>query len=61
MGIVVPPDKIEGIIKALTLFANMSREELNAMGKKSKCCAQKHLTRNANLSLVVNEINKILK
>lgn len=60
-GIVVPPDKIEGIIKALTLFANMSREELNAMGKKSKCYAQKHLTRNANLSLVVNEINKILK
>lgn len=60
-GIVVPPDKIEGIIKALTLFANMSREELNAMGKKSKCYAQKHLTRNANLSLVVNEINNILK
>ena len=60
-GIVVPPDKIEGIIKALTLFANMSRDELNAMGQKSKCYAQKHLTRNANLSLVVNEINKILK
>ena len=60
-GIVVAPNKIEGIIKALTLFANMSKEELNAMGKKSKYYAQKHLTRNANLSLVVNEINKILK
>lgn len=59
-GKIVSPDNIEAFIQGFNYFAELSKEELAVMGKKSRDYALKHLTREANLSLVVNTIKKAL-
>ena len=46
---------------AFKRFATLKVEERESMGKNSCNYALKHLTKEVNLGIIVNEINKILK
>lgn len=59
-GLVIEPDNLEAMTEALEHFASLSLEERTKMSDNSRNYAMKHLTREVNLSLVVNEIKKIL-
>lgn len=56
---VVPDDKV-ALIKGFKFFAEMALEERENMGKKSREYAMDHLTRDVNLSLVINSIKQSL-
>ena len=60
-GKTVVPDDKEALINGFRYFAGLSKENLERMGKKSREYAMKHLTREVNLSLVINSIKQILQ
>ena len=60
-GYAVPPDSIESFKQGFVFFANLKREELQSMGESSRRYAMKHLTRDANLKLVVDKIKEIIQ
>lgn len=60
-GYVVEPDNEEALADAFKRFATLKVEDRESMGKNSRNYALKHLTKEVNLGIIVNEINKILK
>lgn len=60
-GYVVEPDNEVAMADAFKRFATLKVEERESMGKNSCNYALKHLTKEVNLGIIVNEINKILK
>ena len=60
-GLVVEPDNEELMIDAFKRFSTLSVKERKEMSNNSRNYALRHLTREVNLGLVVNEIDKILK
>lgn len=60
-GYVVEPDNEEALADAFKRFATLKVEDRESMGKNSCNYALKHLTKEVNLGIIVNEINKILK
>ncbi len=60
-GKTVAPDDKEAFIKGFKYFAEMANYERENMGKKSRDYAMAHLTREVNLSLVINSINQLLQ
>lgn len=60
-GYVTKADDIEEFAESFRKIANHSNDELEAMGNNSRCFAEKKLSRKANLTLVCNEIDKILE
>ena len=60
-GYVVEPDNEVAMADAFKRFATLKVEDRESMGKNSCNYALKHLTKEVNLGIIVNEINKILK
>ena len=60
-GLTVAPDKEETMMKAFQCFAAKSREVRNMIGENSREYALKHLTKDVNLSLVINSIKQFLQ
>ena len=60
-GKTVVPDDKDAFIEGFKYFAGIAKDEREKMGKKSREYAMAHLTREVNLSLVVNTINKIFQ
>ena len=60
-GKTVVPDDKEALVNGFKYFAELTSEEREQMGERSREYALKHLTREANLSLVINSINNILQ
>lgn len=61
-GIAVPPDNKERLTKAFKTIAHMNVSDRNIMGRNGRSFALEHLTKEANLSIVVSEItNQIEK
>ena len=59
-GFSVKPDDIESIKEGFIEFAKLSKESLNKKGENSKTYSLQHLTRAANLNLVVEKIKEII-
>lgn len=59
-GRTVVPDDKDALISGFKYFAEMAQSEREKMGEKSREYAMTHLTREVNLSLVINSINQIL-
>jgi len=59
-GKTVPPDDKDALVQGFSSMAKLSREELDKMGEKSREYALSHLTREVNLSIVVDSIKQIL-
>lgn len=55
-GIAVNPDNEETLAEAFKKFASMSLEELNRLGKNSRDFAERKLTRDSNLPLVIEAL-----
>lgn len=55
-GIAVPPDNEFELSEAFLKFSRMSYEERKAMGQNGRAFALAHLTKEANLTMVANEI-----
>lgn len=55
-GIAVEPDNEEALADAFKKFASMSLDELNRLGKNSRVFAEKKLTRDSNLPLVMEAL-----
>ena len=60
-GKTVVPDDKDALINGFKYFAEMAQDEREKMGEKSREYAMTHLTREVNLSLVINSINQILQ
>lgn len=60
-GYVVESDNEVAMADAFKRFATLKVEERESMGKNSCNYALKHFTKEVNLGIIVNEINKILK
>ena len=60
-GKTVVPDDKDALISGFKYFAEMAQSEREKMGEKSREYAMTHLTREVNLSLVINSINQILQ
>lgn len=60
-GKTVVPDDKEALVNGFKYFAELTSEARENMGKNSREYALKHLTREANLSLVINSIKNILQ
>lgn len=60
-GKTVVPDNKDALVFGFKYFAELTSEARENMGKNSREYALKHLTREANLSLVINSINNILQ
>ncbi len=60
-GKTVIPDDKDALINGFKYFAEMAKSEREKMGEKSREYAMTHLTREVNLSLVINSINQILQ
>ena len=60
-GKTVIPDDKHALINGFKYFAEMAKSEREKMGEKSREYAMTHLTREVNLSLVINSINQILQ
>lgn len=60
-GLAVSPDSQNALKKGFEFFAHLDNEKLKAMGLASKDYANKHLTRDINLKLVVDKIKEIIK
>ncbi len=59
-GKTVVPDDKDALVKGFKYFAELPSEAREMMGEKSREYAMTHLTREVNLSLVINSINQIL-
>lgn len=55
-GIAVDPDNEDALAEAFKRFASMSLEELNRLGKNSRDFAERKLTRDSNLPLVMEAL-----
>lgn len=60
-GYAVIPDSIDSFKLGFEFFSNLKNEELQSMGDASRRYAMKHLTRDANLKLVVDKIKEIIQ
>lgn len=60
-GITVPPDNLESLTQAFVEYGKMSSEKMETMGKNSREYAMMNLTREINLTKVVESINNILR
>jgi glycosyltransferase involved in cell wall biosynthesis len=60
-GKTVLPDDKKALVNGFKYFAELTSEARENMGKNSREYALKHLTRGANLSLVINSIKNILQ
>ena len=60
-GIAVPPDNATKLTKGFIQFAEMKFEERIAMGKNGRSFALEHLTKDANLTMVINEMTTCLE
>lgn len=60
-GVAVPPADEEALSQAFKDLYSMKQYELAAMGARAREFADKHLTRDYNLNIVVNQIKEILK
>lgn len=60
-GKTVVPDDKEALINGFQHFAKMTATKREKMGENSRQYAMKHLTREVNLSLVVNSIKEALQ
>lgn len=60
-GVVTTADDVKSFANSFRLLAAASTESLQKMGDNSRKFAEEKLSRKANLELVCNEINKILK
>lgn len=60
-GKTVVPDDKEALVNGFKYFAEMTSEALEKMGENSREYALKHLTREVNLSIVINSIKHILQ
>lgn len=60
-GIVVPPGSLDLLSEAFKVFCSLPFDRLSAMGRHARSFAETRLTREHNLSIVVNHINSILK
>lgn len=60
-GVVSPADDIKQFAESFRSLAKMTSNQLELMGANSRKFAEKKLSRKANLSLVCNEIDKILQ
>ena len=60
-GISVSPNDMYAINNGFLKFARLSKEKINELGINGRQFALKNLTREVNLAIVVNKINKILK
>lgn len=60
-GKTVVPDDREAFVNGFKYFAELTSEEREKMGERSREYALKHLTRDVNLSLVINSIKQILQ
>ena len=59
-GVVTKADDVESFANSFRMMASISTESLQEMGDNSRVFAEEKLSRKANLSLVVNEIKKII-
>lgn len=60
-GITVPPDNLDALTQAFVEYGKMSSEKMETMGKNSREYAVMNLTREINLTKVVESINNILR
>lgn len=60
-GKTVVPDDKEALVNGFKFFAELTSEEREQMGERSRKYALKHLTREVNLSLVINSIKNYLQ
>jgi len=60
-GKTVVPDDKEALVNGLKYFAELTSEEREKMGENSREYALKHLTRDVNLSLVINSIKESIQ
>lgn len=60
-GKTVVPDDKKALVKGFKYFAELTSEEREKMGKNSRDYAMKHLTREVNLSLVINSIKESIQ
>lgn len=60
-GLVVPPDDEDALADAFRSLISCGTDELLNMGIRSRTFAEEHLTREVNLSMVVESINKVLE
>ena len=60
-GKTVAPDDKEDLVKGFKFFAEMTSDERENMGKKSREYAMSHLTKKVNLSMVINSIKEALQ
>lgn len=60
-GKTVVPDNKDALIKGFKYFAEMAKEEREKMGEKSREYATTHLTRDVNISLVIDSIKQSLQ
>lgn len=60
-GFVSPADSIEKFAESFQRIASLPTSELQSMGQNSRKYAEKKLSRKANLTLVCNSINSIIK
>lgn len=60
-GKTVAPDDIEALVNGFKYFAELTSEERDKMGDNSREYALKHLTREVNLSLVINSIKESIQ
>ena len=59
-GKTVVPDDKEAFITGFKFFADKTHEQMTKMGERSREYAMAHLTREVNLSLVINTIKQIV-
>jgi len=60
-GISVEPDNIAALVEGFKKFSSMPLDQRQALGINSRQFAEKYLTRKANLQMVCNKINRIIK
>lgn len=60
-GRTVVPDDKDALVRGFKYFAEMAQSEREKMGEKSREYAMAHLTREVNLSIVINSIKHILQ
>ena len=60
-GITVAPDNLDALTQAFVEYGKMSSEKMETMGRNSREYAMMNLTREINLTKVVESINNILR
>ena len=60
-GIAVPPADEDSLAQAFKNLYSMKKDDLAAMGQRARDFADKHLTRDYNLNIVVEQIKDVLK